>query len=139
MTTLSYGAMEDVPTSSRSLLVGTNNKPSSSSLRYQQRGSQRPVLKTIISRRRLMTHSINRKSFVYTMLVSTFIVFEINLPTTKLINNLIDQIVPSSYNIEYFHYLIIFFFLFFFFFFFFFFRIQDQLHGRQLPSNGLLL
>ena len=80
-----------------------------------------------------MTHSINRKSFVYTMLVSTFIVFEINLPPTKLINNLIDQIVPSSYNIEYFHYLIIFFFLFFFF------RIQDQLHGRQLPSNGLLL
>jgi len=68
MTTLSYGAMEDVPTSSRSLLVGTNNKPSSSSLRYQQRGSQRPVLKTIISRRRVMTHSINRKSFVYTML-----------------------------------------------------------------------
>ena len=135
MTTLSYGAMEDVPTSSRSLLVGTNNKPSSSSLRYQQRGSQRPVLKTIISRRRVMTHSINRKSFVYTMLVSTFIVFEINLPPTKLINNLIDQIVPSSYNIEYFHYLIIFFFLFFFFFF----RIQDQLHGRQLPSNGLLL
>jgi hypothetical protein len=114
-TSSSYGAMEDMPTSRRSLLVGTNNKPSSSSLRYQQRGSQRPVLKTIISRRRLMTNSINssnvavkRKSFVYTMLVSTFIVFEINLPPTKLMNNLIDQIVPSSYNIEYLHYLIYF-------------------------------
>jgi hypothetical protein len=76
--------------------------------------------------------AVKRKSFVYTMLVSTFIVFEINLPPTELINNLIDQIVPLSYNIEYFLYQIIF-------FCFFFFRIQDQLHGRQLPSNGLLL
>mmetsp|Transcript_50894 Transcript_50894/g.55110 ORF Transcript_50894/g.55110 Transcript_50894/m.55110 type:complete len:106 (-) Transcript_50894:119-436(-) len=85
----SYGTMEEVmPNASRRHLLGASKSSRAPLMNFpSKQQSQSAVLKTIISKRRLMTPSYNNnnidvqsKSFVFTMLVSACYVF-INSPT----------------------------------------------------------